>query len=288
MKTIIIKTNSIICIILCLMLSPGLKSQAVYDTLYSYPDTTTFYNTTIIVVDDITNLAVKFFADNSWESYQIEEVICSVATGIDTSGWNYFFFSLGELPEDSLIYTKQVFNNSLSFYPEMVSIKLDTPLVIKNHSSFFLSGGFFNILSISQLFAEGIPNHFAYWYTPALWVEYVPYYFNIKVVVKKNLTDVDDETMLLKEYSLEQNFPNPFNPVTSIQYAISSTQFVTLKVYDVLGREVVTLVNEAKEAGQFEVEFNPESSIKNPASGVYFYQLRAGDFVDTKKMLMIK
>ena len=74
--------------------------------------------------DDITNLAVKFFTDSTWESYQIEEVICSVATGFDTTGWNYFFFSLGELPEDSLIYTKQVFSNSLSSFPEIIKLNL--------------------------------------------------------------------------------------------------------------------------------------------------------------------
>ena len=142
-----IKKCSICFLFVFLFFSTNIKSQAVYDTLYSFPDTTTFYNTTIIVVDDITNLAVKFFIDSTWESYQIEEVICSVATGFDTTGWNYFFFSLGELPEDSLIYTKQVFSNSLSSFPEIISIKLDTPLVINNQRSFFISGGFINILS---------------------------------------------------------------------------------------------------------------------------------------------
>jgi hypothetical protein len=87
---------------------------------------------------------------------------------------------------------------------------------------------------------------------------------------------------------LYQNFPNPFNPSTNIQYAITSRQFVSLKVYDVLGKEVATLVNEEKSEGQYEVEFNLESSIKNPASGIYFYQLRAGDFIQTRKMLLIK
>ena len=61
-----------------------------------------------------------------------------------------------------------------------------------------------------------------------------------------------------------------------------------LKVYDVLGKEVATLVNEEKPAGSYEVEFNPESSIKNPASGIYFYQLKAGDFIQSKKMILMK
>ncbi|MBK7629437.1 MAG: T9SS type A sorting domain-containing protein [Ignavibacteriales bacterium] len=93
---------------------------------------------------------------------------------------------------------------------------------------------------------------------------------------------------LPNSFVLDQNYPNPFNPSTSIQYAISSRQFVTLIVYDALGKEIATLVNEEKPAGSYEVQFYPESSIKNPASGVYFYQLRVGDFVETRKMILLK
>jgi hypothetical protein len=99
---------------------------------------------------------------------------------------------------------------------------------------------------------------------------------------------IEVEIISPTKLSLDQNYPNPFNPSTNIQYAISSRQFVTLNVYDVLGKEVATLVNEEKPAGSYEVEFNPESSIKNPASGIYFYQLIAGDFVATKKMILMK
>jgi len=65
-------------------------------------------------------------------------------------------------------------------------------------------------------------------------------------------------------------------------------QFVTLKVYDLLGNEIATLVNEEKPTGNYEVEFNPASSIENLASGIYFYQLKAGDYVETKKMILLK
>ncbi|MBK7498513.1 MAG: T9SS type A sorting domain-containing protein [Ignavibacteriales bacterium] len=90
------------------------------------------------------------------------------------------------------------------------------------------------------------------------------------------------------EYKLEQNYPNPFNPSTIISYQLPKAGNVTLKVFDVLGREVATLVDEFRTAGSYEVEFNPASSIKNPASGIYFYQLKAGEFVETKKMLLLK
>ncbi len=96
------------------------------------------------------------------------------------------------------------------------------------------------------------------------------------------------ELDLPTKFTLEQNYPNPFNPSTIISYRLPVSSKVTLKVYDVLGREVVTLVDEYRPAGIYEVEFNPESSIKNPASGIYFYQLKTGEFLETKKMILIK
>jgi len=99
------------------------------------------------------------------------------------------------------------------------------------------------------------------------------------------ITGIEDEINSLPEnISLEQNFPNPFNPSTSIQYAISSRQFVSLKVYDVLGNEVLTLLNEYKPAGKYQTEFNAASL----PSGIYFYQLKSGSFIETKKMVLLK
>ena len=90
-------------------------------------------------------------------------------------------------------------------------------------------------------------------------------------------------------FILSQNYPNPFNPSTNIQYAIGSKQFVQLKVYDVLGNEIATLVNEEKSPGTYEVQFNvAQDSRPAIGSGIYFYQLIAGDFVQSKKMILIK
>ena len=97
-----------------------------------------------------------------------------------------------------------------------------------------------------------------------------------------NIIEAEIETP--SRYSLEQNYPNPFNPGTRIEYAIVSRQFVQLKVYDVLGNEVATLVNEYKPAGKYEAEFNGS----NLASGVYFYRIEAGDFIQTKKMILLQ
>ncbi len=85
-------------------------------------------------------------------------------------------------------------------------------------------------------------------------------------------------------YSLFQNYPNPFNPSTTINYAIPSSEFVTLKVYDILGNEVAALVNEQRPVGSYEVEFNAAGL----ASGIYYYKIQAGSFVETKKMILMK
>ena len=87
-----------------------------------------------------------------------------------------------------------------------------------------------------------------------------------------------------KKFSLEQNYPNPFNPNTKIQFSIAKTSLAKLKIYDILGREMVTLVNEVKAPGVYVVDFNGS----HLASGVYYYRLEAGDFVNVKKMLLIK
>jgi carboxypeptidase T len=98
--------------------------------------------------------------------------------------------------------------------------------------------------------------------------------------------EVEVDAYVPIKFSLEQNYPNPFNPSTSIQYAISSRQFVTLKVFDLLGNEVATLVNEVKTAGAYNEQFTMNNV--QLSAGVYFYRLQAGSFVETKKMILLK
>jgi hypothetical protein len=86
------------------------------------------------------------------------------------------------------------------------------------------------------------------------------------------------------EYRIGTNYPNPFNPTTKIKYQIPELSFVTLKVFDVLGSEVATLVNEEKLIGNYEIEFDAQEL----TSGIYFYELQAGSFVETKKMVLMK
>jgi len=106
--------------------------------------------------------------------------------------------------------------------------------------------------------------------------------------LETKLTDevvsVKNEEPVLQSFILEQNYPNPFNPSTTIRYSIPTSEFVTLKVYDVLGNEIATLVNEEKPIGSFEVNFNAVEL----SSGIYFYKLQVGSFIETKKMILLK
>jgi hypothetical protein len=89
---------------------------------------------------------------------------------------------------------------------------------------------------------------------------------------------------LAKEFTLGQNYPNPFNPVTNINFSIPKSEFVSLRVYDILGREVKALVSQSLTAGEYEVNFDASGL----SSGMYYYSLRAGDNVSVKKMVLVK
>jgi len=94
----------------------------------------------------------------------------------------------------------------------------------------------------------------------------------------------DNPNLTVREYKLLQNYPNPFNPTTTIKFQLPKQEHVTLKVFDILGGEVATLVDDVKSEGIHQVEFNAARY----ASGVYFYQLKAGSFIETKKYVLMK
>jgi hypothetical protein len=128
--------------------------------------------------------------------------------------------------------------------------------------------------------------------------------FNIQLVVKKDgmridsLSQpfhadfgllVDDSRIISNEFNLSQNYPNPFNPSTVISYQLPVSGMVTLRVYDILGNEIATLVNEEKQPGTYEAEFSIHLyEGRNLSSGIYFYQLKAGDYTQTRKMILLK
>jgi len=103
-----------------------------------------------------------------------------------------------------------------------------------------------------------------------------------------NITD-EKEVKVPAEYFLANSYPNPFNPVTFIRYRIPKTAPVILKIYNVVGQEIVTLVDKMLPAGSYEVQWDGRNRLNNPVvSGVYFYRLQAGTFVQTKKMMLVR
>jgi hypothetical protein len=105
---------------------------------------------------------------------------------------------------------------------------------------------------------------------------------SVSVVIA--LTGVGGTTEPISTYKLYSNYPNPFNPSTKIKYLVAEKTFVSLKIYDVAGSEVASIVNREQVAGEYEIDFNAS----NLTSGVYFYKLQAGNFVETKKMILMK
>ncbi|MDR3668521.1 MAG: FISUMP domain-containing protein, partial [Ignavibacteriaceae bacterium] len=114
------------------------------------------------------------------------------------------------------------------------------------------------------------------------------YSYRLKVVdldgSSKYSNIVNAEIVAPIKFEMGQNYPNPWNPTTTIRYQVPVNILVTIKVFDALGREVATLVNEPKPAGSYEIVFNGH----NLASGIYYYQMKAGNFIDTKKITLIK
>ncbi|MCU0415384.1 MAG: T9SS type A sorting domain-containing protein [Ignavibacteriaceae bacterium] len=98
------------------------------------------------------------------------------------------------------------------------------------------------------------------------------------------IVGVEDEGTIPTEFALEQNYPNPFNPSTTFRYSVPTQSKVVIKVFDVLGNEIATLMDEEKSVGTYELTWNAA----NLSSGIYFYQLKASDYVQTRKMILLK
>ena len=108
------------------------------------------------------------------------------------------------------------------------------------------------------------------------------------VPIEISSVNVETTNKVPFEFSLKQNYPNPFNPSTKIKYSIPQASSVAIKVFDIIGNEIETLVKEEKPAGEYEVEFSAIGGGSGLPSGVYFYQLKAGSFIQTKKMVLLK
>ncbi|MCX6173124.1 MAG: T9SS type A sorting domain-containing protein, partial [Ignavibacteriales bacterium] len=117
------------------------------------------------------------------------------------------------------------------------------------------------------------------------------YFDDLEIEVINTVTDVKNNQVIPMTYSLYQNYPNPFNPSTVISYTLPEIARITLKIYDVLGREVKTLINGEQPAGVYKLSWNGNNNLGSKvASGIYIYRIEAGSgkFIQTKKMILLK
>ena len=193
----------------------------------------------------------KFILKNTDTTTTVSDVNVWISTDdkrINKMGNNYSEFY--DLPAGGTTTSKQ--NFSFSFFNDTIksSINKENPIKIK-----------LDIYSKNRL----------------LWIDTLDFYYS-------ELVDVEKSNNLINTFNLSDNFPNPFNPTTTINYSIPKKSNVVIKVYDILGNEIEALVNEEKSTGNYEVEFDGSKL----SSGVYFYQLKAGEYIETKKMILLR
>ncbi len=181
------------------------------------------------------------------------------------------------------------YDSSQSILPYSVSYydyvyELEDSIFLQKADSSWLAVNKLSVLekfdSVGNVFRVGL-----YLYAPAVGAfepsvaKWIVYLYRGQLIV-----NVEDETEIPNTFRLYQNYPNPFNPVTNIKYVVGTQQFISLKLYDILGNDVITLVNEEMRAGNHQVEFDGDGL----PSGIYFCTLRAGEFIQTKKMVLLK
>lgn len=269
-----------------LFLSSFASAQTTIDTLALFPDTTKFINSNISVLEEVTNLGIRYYCDSS-KVYLLKKIIVLGASQISTATpYNGTFrISTGLLPEDSILYVTQF--ELTTGYPNWQTITLDKPVLIKNQKCFYITGlRLFLGIVPSIPYNNKVLNQFLLWdYPQPVWYESAYFYFAIKAVLEGQTSGVDDNgTQKVSTYGLSQNYPNPFNPTTTISYSIPKSSFVELKVFDMLGHEIQTLVSKEQSAGEYRVQFDAS---KLP-SGMYLYSIQAGEFRASKKLLLIK
>jgi len=230
-------------------------------------------------------LKIKFYQNNSVSGVTSENVRIFMKSTTETL--------LPTGPWDSTGMT-QVFSGSITSLaaPGWVEIQLTAPFLYSSSQNI--------IISIGRDFQQYVNDYPRYAYTST-----TPNYrsrraqsdtqYPLTLTQSFNRANIQFELSLITginnnvasipdSYSLSQNYPNPFNPTTKINFSIKDQGLVTLKIYDVLGKEIMILVNEQKAIGNYEVEFNAV----NLSSGAYFYRLEAGEFKDIKRMILIK
>jgi hypothetical protein len=254
------------------------------DTLYYLPDTTKFI-ANYLIADEIYYPHCRFKPKSDWDFYKIKEIhfLFSHMVIGDTLRSIAFF-------KDTLktkIYEQTIDDplDSVDVYPNWYKVIIDTnfaPIQGVIETPYRLIG-LTDLASPTNISAYS-GNSIGFHEGGQSWVPIVDR--PVKLIIERSTTNVPPEIQNPKDFVLHQNYPNPFNPTTKIKYAIKEQGLVALKVYDILGREITALVNEPKQAGEYEVEFDPSNY--GLSSGVYLYRLTSGSFSATRKFVYLR
>jgi hypothetical protein len=217
-----------------------------------------------------------------------------IAGGFRLSNGSYKNFIKKSNPDGDSLWT---------VFPPAVNYKLPCGITVDKENSIYVTGNLNGVITIKydqngeEVWRAGegiqfwqsdiaVDNLFNVYVTGERWMDWPGDYCTVKY--SQTITNVYEENESVINFNLSQNYPNPFNPSTKISWQSPEGSLQTLKVFDVLGNEVTTLVNEEKPAGSYEVEFQSTVNSHQLASGIYFYQLKAGSFIQTKKMILLR
>ena len=220
--------------------------------------------------------------------------------------YSYAKFNRFYIPDDSLLYVFYLRkeNNQIILYSNNIILNFDMSVGDTVTTVYeFPYSAVLNNLNLVNVFGRYLTTYFfnmgpyqIYSYTDSIgfntwsadtWTNYYPQYLLGCVIdgVSYGLVRTQEETKNIPNaFNLSQNYPNPFNPSTTIRYSVPGLKPITLKVYDVLGNEIKTLVKSEKPSGTYEVKWNATGV----PSGIYFYQIKAGDYIQTRKMVLLK
>lgn len=173
----------------------------------------------------MSNLAVKFSVDSTWNDYTVEKILALFFKPDSIIGdlpIVKFDLSIGLLPQDSVFITQETRVDTT--YPNWKTIKLLQPVVINTHCSFYIAGELLFYIAQSYWNEDSLfKNHYYYYWESELWNEGSPFYYPIKVIIKKGITENENKKFKKYNYKLYQNYPNPFNPSTTINFQQSYT-----------------------------------------------------------------
>lgn len=251
------------------------------DTLYYLNDTTHFI-TEYAIAEEIYNIHTKFFPQQNWQAYKILEVhllFRPSKIGDTISSISIYKDTLQQLIFSHPI---NIVLDSNNVFPNWLKIFVDNQTSITGEIEAPAWWG--DLCEIDPAQVSG--NTIGFYDGSQSWGVF--HDLPVKLIIQKIPVGVRESVYDDFRFTLEQNYPNPFNPSTSISWQSPIGSWQTLKIYDVLGNEVVTLVDEYKQAGSYEVEFQSAVGSRQLASGVYYYRLQVGSFIETKKMILLR